>query len=591
MDDIKFNKLSEQAKVELLESAVIENDLEKAKYIINGCKKFEFTARTLGIACKYSSVEMVKLLIKSGATFKFEYDAVLKRKYGAAEVTVVDTYPAKYYLMLADNGNAVWPTYHFGYLPELKCSENDIKTRIEILEFLISNFKKYGINCELLLYYAVLWGNKEVVDFLEKQGIKLNDFMVMILTDPSNRMLKWYRDELIATLYKLPKDVCVYAFNKFTSLLGNDKKIAITQSMFESNDTRNKPVNTTLLEHEVLKVLTEKTDISRINKTSLLEYVILEEKLDSLSVLSEWIKAPAQRDKLIEFATKNKKNLALAWLMDYKNKTADIVAETKAREAKELKELTEDPNSVSAMKKIWNYKKLPNETLEITKYKGDATEVTIPTSIGKNTVSSIGEKAFERCKSLEKVEIPSAIETIGSFAFLACENLKEVVLPKKIKNMGEHIFCSCDLLKDSNGFIVIDNILFDYHGNAEDIVIPEGVVEIATGTFKSCFIKPSSLNFPDSLEIIGEDAFMGMIFSAFNITIPPTVKVVKKNAFCPREYDYSPRHITILGDNIKLERNAFGPYNNSSTIYAHIPNNNAAREYMMKYKNIEFVED
>ena len=120
MDDIKFNKLSEQAKVELLESAVIENDLEKAKYIINGCKKFEFTARALGIACKYSSVEMVKLLIKSGATFKFEYDAVLKRKYGAAEVTVVDTYPAKYYLMLADNGNAVWPTYHFGYLPELK---------------------------------------------------------------------------------------------------------------------------------------------------------------------------------------------------------------------------------------------------------------------------------------------------------------------------------------------------------------------------------------------------------------------------------------------------------------------------------------
>ena len=107
-----------------------------------------------------------------------------------------------------------------------------------------------------------------------------------------------------------------------------------------------------------------------------------------------WLSTTTKREKLIEFARTNKKTDMLAWLMDFKNRTVDVQAETAKEEAKLIKELAEDPSSVSALKKVWSYKKLDDGTLIITSYKGAAIDVEVPAVIGKAAVTVIGEDAI-----------------------------------------------------------------------------------------------------------------------------------------------------------------------------------------------------
>ena len=114
------------------------------------------------------------------------------------------------------------------------------------------------------------------------------------------------------------------------------------------------------------------------------------------------IKTTAQRDKAIAYATKNKINDVLAWLMDYKNRTADVVDEV-AKEEKMMRELTENPNSVSALKKKWGYKKLDDGTLVITSYKGSDEIVEVPSKIGKSTVTFIEEGAFAMQEVIKEI--------------------------------------------------------------------------------------------------------------------------------------------------------------------------------------------
>ncbi len=61
------------------------------------------------------------------------------------------------------------------------------------------------------------------------------------------------------------------------------------------------------------------------------------------------------------------------------------------------------------------------------------TSITIP-----NSVSIIGEDAFEDCKSLQSVTIGAFVQSIGKGAFKGCSNLKEMVFyPTTVPTVGE----------------------------------------------------------------------------------------------------------------------------------------------------------
>ncbi|MBR2480935.1 MAG: leucine-rich repeat protein, partial [Clostridia bacterium] len=54
-----------------------------------------------------------------------------------------------------------------------------------------------------------------------------------------------------------------------------------------------------------------------------------------------------------------------------------------------------------------------DDTYKVTGYTGEPTSIVIPSSYNGKAVTSIGEKAFYKCKSLTSIEIPSSVTSIG----------------------------------------------------------------------------------------------------------------------------------------------------------------------------------
>ena len=59
---------------------------------------------------------------------------------------------------------------------------------------------------------------------------------------------------------------------------------------------------------------------------------------------------------------------------------------------------------------------------------------------------------------------------------------------------------------DENGFLIADGVLYGYQGDAKEIIVPDGVTEIAKNAFY-CRRELRTVTLPASLKIIGDDAF------------------------------------------------------------------------------------
>ena len=76
------------------------------------------------------------------------------------------------------------------------------------------------------------------------------------------------------------------------------------------------------------------------------------------------------------------------------------------------------------------------------KYCSSLTSITIP-----NSVTSIGNSAFEGCTDLTSVTIPNSVTSIGDYAFCHCSNLTSITIPNSVKSIGWHAFYDCSKLK------------------------------------------------------------------------------------------------------------------------------------------------
>jgi len=544
---INYKKLSEQAKVELLEQAIVARDLAKAREVISGCGSFEFTARALGLACLYSTLDMVKLLVENGATFAYTYDSSLKRKYGAAYSTKYSQYPVSYSALIAKTDINIYNpimfasvhSYQFGELPKITVPGNPGDVRADIAAYLVT-VPSACFNAAEAMCCALRWGCTELAQRLKDLGTPL-----CVTAKPSlaETAASADRNEYLLCLAALPPEKCLFALKMFAELLG-ENQIILTQKVFE---TENSP----FLDAEVIRFVFTHTDTSKLTKSKLVESATDRDDVSAVEALvgAGVFKNTAQRDKAIRYAMDSKKTQVLAWLMDYKNKTADLAAEAAKKEQKEMRELMEDPNSVSAMKKIWGYKKLEDGTLQITSYKGSDIHVEIPAKIGKAMVTVIGEEAFSgseygRWKNhmerrrIQSITIPEGVVEIGDSAFSMCESLETLVLPLSVKRVGTYAFSRCARLRDANGFVILNNTVYTYvdpTNTYDALVVPEGVTKIAPNAFKphwssdSC-AKIQRIVLPESLVEIGDSAFEGLK-QLTTVHIPAGVKVIGKRAF------------------------------------------------------------
>ncbi len=67
-----------------------------------------------------------------------------------------------------------------------------------------------------------------------------------------------------------------------------------------------------------------------------------------------------------------------------------------------------------------------DKTYEVASFDGSKSLVSIPNTINGASVTTIGNKAFFECSSLESIEIPNSVKHVGFEAFSGCSGLKKV---------------------------------------------------------------------------------------------------------------------------------------------------------------------
>ncbi|MEG2814479.1 MAG: leucine-rich repeat protein, partial [Oscillospiraceae bacterium] len=87
--------------------------------------------------------------------------------------------------------------------------------------------------------------------------------------------------------------------------------------------------------------------------------------------------------------------------------------------------------------------------------KGKTTLITYPSGkteneyVIPNTVTTIGDWAFNRCKALTSVDIPDSVTTIGDWAFYGCKALTSVTIPDSVTEIGICAFNYCESLTNA----------------------------------------------------------------------------------------------------------------------------------------------
>ena len=120
------------------------------------------------------------------------------------------------------------------------------------------------------------------------------------------------------------------------------------------------------------------------------------------------------------------------------------------------------------------------------------------------------------------VEIPENIKRIGNCAFTDNTSVTNLIInnPGIIIGDDENVqtFKGCTGLADDNGFVIVNNILFDYIGDNKDIDVPSNVEYIASKCFSTDRV--SSVNIPSTVKGIGNWALDKDMIISFEASVP-----------------------------------------------------------------------
>ena len=149
-----------------------------------------------------------------------------------------------------------------------------------------------------------------------------------------------------------------------------------------------------------------------------------------------------------------------------------------------------------------------------------------------NTVTAIGECAFENCNELTNIDIPNSVTTIGDNAFYSCTMLNSIDLPNSVTSIGEYAFAQCSELVSvtiPEYLTTINSNTFYYCTKLNNIRIPSTVTTIGREAFYKCYAL-SSIDIPNSVTTIGDNAFFNCR-GLTTISIPNSVTHIGRSVF------------------------------------------------------------
>lgn len=150
-------------------------------------------------------------------------------------------------------------------------------------------------------------------------------------------------------------------------------------------------------------------------------------------------------------------------------------------------------------------------TLE--EYIGSSTEVIIPSQIDGKKVTCIGQYAFgfaDNAEEITKVTIPDTVETIDNYAFNWCKKLKDVNIPSSVKKIGKRAFCNTALesVTIPESVTSIGNEAFSDCKNLNSVILPKKITSIGANAFNGAVLK--TIQLPDNIIYVGTNAFKGI---------------------------------------------------------------------------------
>ena len=116
-------------------------------------------------------------------------------------------------------------------------------------------------------------------------------------------------------------------------------------------------------------------------------------------------------------------------------------------------------------------------------------------------------------KNIKRVVIKKGVTAIADFAFEGCKKLKEIILPSTLKKIGACAFEGCPI---------------------KNITIPKSVKSIEPGAFAGSSIK--SITIPKTVKKLGEGVF-GNCKKLESITMPGNIGIIKDE---DPDYEYQP---------------------------------------------------
>ena len=128
-----------------------------------------------------------------------------------------------------------------------------------------------------------------------------------------------------------------------------------------------------------------------------------------------------------------------------------------------------------------------------------------------NSVTTIGNYAFNGCIGLTSITIPNSVTTIGNYAFNGCIGLTSITIPNSVTTIGNYAFNGCS-------------------GLTGTLTIPNSVTTIGNYAFNGCSGLTGTLAIPHSVTTIGNNAF-SECGGLTSVSIPESVNAIKSDAF------------------------------------------------------------